>query len=179
MTDYTYDQYVPGKGQAKSNAHDSSPHVIIKYLTLGVQAITLCWIVTSLYSSHCQKILSDWPIPSSRILLDLLIITQIVKTLSKFMEPKGALSCPQQPITGPCHESDISESTPSHPISGRSNLILYSHLCWPTYSDKWHAKIKSCLKLQLFNRHCLPSCWTECSNTRPTTQANLTTHTFI
>jgi hypothetical protein len=41
MTDYTYDQYVPGKGQAKSNAYDSSSHVIIKYLTLGVHTITL------------------------------------------------------------------------------------------------------------------------------------------
>lgn len=103
------------------------------------------------------------------------MITQIVKTLSTFMEPKGALPSPQQPITGPCHESDISESTSYHPLSGRSNLILYSHLCWPTYSDKWHAKFKSCLKLQLFNIHCLASGWTECSNTRPTTHANLTT----
>jgi len=41
MTDYTYDQYIPGKGQSKSNAHDSNSHVIIKYLTLEVQAITL------------------------------------------------------------------------------------------------------------------------------------------
>ena len=41
MTDCTYDQYIPGKGQAKSNAYDSSSHVITKYLTLGVQAITL------------------------------------------------------------------------------------------------------------------------------------------
>lgn len=41
MTDYTYDQYVPGKGQAKSNAYDSSSHVKIKYLTLGRQVIRL------------------------------------------------------------------------------------------------------------------------------------------
>lgn len=69
-TDYTYDQYVPGKGQAKSNAHDSNSHVIIQHLTLGIQAITLHWRVTSLYPSHRQKILPDWPIPWSRILLD-------------------------------------------------------------------------------------------------------------
>lgn len=136
MTDCTYDQYVPGKGQAKSNAYDSSSRdnkishsrstgnytTLNSYLTL---LITLPKNFVRLTNSL------------NRILLDWLIITQIVKTLSTFMEPKGALSCPQQPITIPGHESHISEPpTSSHPISGSSNLILYNHLCWSTYSDK-------------------------------------------
>jgi hypothetical protein len=47
------------------------------------------------------------------------MIPQLVKTFSTFMEPKSALPCPQQLITGTCHGSDISESTTSNPISGK------------------------------------------------------------
>jgi hypothetical protein len=43
-----------------------------------------------------------------------------------FMELQGSLSCSQEPSTGPYHQSD--QSTPPHPISLKSILILSTHL---------------------------------------------------
>jgi hypothetical protein len=42
-----------------------------------------------------------------------------------FMEPEGSLRCSQEPSTGPYPEPN--QSSPSHPISLRSILILSTH----------------------------------------------------
>jgi hypothetical protein len=44
------------------------------------------------------------------------------------MEPECSLPCSQDPTTGPYLEPDEFKSTPSHPVSLRSIVILFSHL---------------------------------------------------
>jgi len=97
MTDYTYDQYVPGKEQAKKQCiwQQLTCDNKISHFGSTQNYTTLNSYLTLLITS--SKILSDWPIPGSRILLDWLIIPQTVKTLSTFIELKGALSCPHNP----------------------------------------------------------------------------------
>jgi hypothetical protein len=49
-------------------------------------------------------------------------------TSQHFMEPEGSLPCSQETSTGLYPEPDQSNPYPSHPLSLRSILILFTHL---------------------------------------------------
>jgi len=67
------------------------------------------------------------PTPLSRVLLEKLTVTQLVKKLPAFYGPQSPLLYSQEPSTGPYPETCI-QSTPSNGIFLRSILILSCHL---------------------------------------------------
>ena len=69
---------------------------------------------------HLTYLLTPW----SRVLLQRLIVSQLVKKFLDFLVSEGSLPRLQLPAT--CHQ--IIHSTPPHPTSWRSILILSSHL---------------------------------------------------
>jgi len=46
--------------------------------------------------------------PLSTVFLEKLIVTHLVKNFPLFMEPEGSLTCSQEPVIGPCPESQAS-----------------------------------------------------------------------
>jgi hypothetical protein len=72
------------------------------------------------------------PSPWSRILLEKLLVTQLVKKFHQLIEPKSFLPCSQGVRHWSLSWARCFQSTPSHPTSVRSILILSSRLRFPS-----------------------------------------------
>jgi len=96
---------------------------------------TLCWILLTIYIRHLQILLT----PSSRVLLEKLTTSQLVKEFPHFMEPKGSIPHLQVPTICLYPEPDQSSPCPHLPLSEDNfNIIVTST---PEYS-KWSLSIR-------------------------------------
>ena len=93
-------------------------------MELSILTQTLCWLLLTIYIRHLQILHT----PRSRVLLEKLTSSQLVRKFLHFMEPKGSIPHLQVPTICPYPKPDQSSPCPtSHFL--KIILILYFHLC--------------------------------------------------